>query len=106
LSDNRNNDSDAFVATTDFERRIAEVIDIIRPAIQADQGDIFLRAVDEQTGLVSVELTGACLTCPASSQTLSEGLEQILRRRVEGVTEVRHVGEELTGAGDGVPVTL
>ena len=106
MSVSQNSNSDAFAPSTDFERRVAEVIEIIRPAIQADQGDIFLRAVDEQTGVVSVELVGACVTCPASSQTLSEGLERILKQRIEGVTEVRHVGEQLVGADDGVPVSL
>jgi Fe-S cluster biogenesis protein NfuA len=91
---------------TDFEKKVADVIAIIRPAIQADQGDIFLRAVDAETGVVSVELVGACITCPASSQTLKEGLERILKQRVEGVTSVEHVGEELIGADEGTRVSL
>ena len=49
-----------------FEEQVAEVVKVIRPAVQADQGDIFLRGVDEETGVVSVELVGACITCPAS----------------------------------------
>lgn len=85
---------------------VAQVVKIIRPAIQADQGDIFLKAVDEETGLVSVELVGACISCPASTQTLKQGLERILKQRVEGVTEVRHVGEALLGADDGTAVSL
>ncbi len=93
-------------AETDLEARVAEVVTIIRPAIQADQGDIFLRGVDADTGLVSVELVGACITCPASSQTLKEGLERILKQRVEGVTAVEHVGEALVGADEGTAVSL
>ena len=38
------------------------MIEIIRPALQADGGDIILRDVDEATGVVSVELIGACGT--------------------------------------------
>lgn len=90
----------------DFEQKVADVVGIIRPAIQADNGDIFLRGVDVDTGVVSVELVGACITCPASSQTLKEGLERILKQRVDGVTAVEHVGEELLGADDGTPVSL
>lgn len=89
-----------------FESRVAKVIEIIRPAIQADEGDIFLRGVDEETGAVKVELVGACITCPASSQTLKEGLERVLKQRVEGVTSVSHVGAELLGAEDGTRVSL
>ncbi len=85
---------------------VADVVKIIRPAVQADNGDIFLRAVDEETGVVSVELVGACVTCPASTQTLKQGLERILKQRVEGVTSVQHVGETLVGYDEGTPVSL
>ena len=91
---------------SEFEQRVAEVIKVIRPAIQADQGDIFLRGADEDSGVVSVELTGACISCPASTQTLKEGLERILKQRIDGVTSVEHVGEELIGADEGTAVFL
>ncbi len=85
---------------------VAAVVKIIRPAVQADNGDIFLRAVDEETGIVSVELVGACVTCPASTQTLKHGLERILKQRVDGITSVEHVGETLVGYDEGTPVSL
>jgi Fe-S cluster biogenesis protein NfuA len=68
--------------------KILSTIDVIRPALQADGGDIVLRSVDEETGKVEVELVGACGTCPASTVTMRAGIERILRDRVEGVTEV------------------
>ena len=68
--------------------RILSTIEVIRPALQADGGDIVLRDVDEDTGKVTVELVGACGTCPASTVTMRAGIERILRDRVEGVTEV------------------
>jgi Fe-S cluster biogenesis protein NfuA len=68
--------------------RILSTIEVIRPALQADGGDIVLRDVDEETGKVTVELVGACGTCPASTVTMRAGIERILRDRVEGVTEV------------------
>lgn len=73
-----------------FEQ-VEKVINAIRPAIQADEGDIELIGVDEATGVVSVELKGACVTCPASTQTLKAGIERIMKDRVEGVTEVLEV---------------
>ena len=79
--------------------RVETVIEVIRPAIQADDGDIVLHDVDEVTGEVSVELTGACVTCPASDQTLKAGIERILKDRVDGVTVVHNVGA--AAAGDG-----
>jgi Fe-S cluster biogenesis protein NfuA len=68
--------------------KVRQVIEVIRPAIQADAGDIFLRDVDVETGVVSVELVGACVSCPASTVTLKAGIERILKDRVPGVTEV------------------
>jgi Fe-S cluster biogenesis protein NfuA len=73
---------------TAMRAQVEECIEVIRPALQADGGDIQLRDVDEATGLVTVSLVGACGTCPASSQTLKAGIERIMRDRVDGVTEV------------------
>ena len=85
--------------------KVEEVIEVIRPAIQADNGDIELRDVDEETGVVSVELIGACVSCPAYTVTLKAGIERILKDRVEGVTEVINVGESLAEIGES-PVTI
>ena len=77
-----------------MEEQVRKTIDAIRPAVQADGGDIFLRDVDEDTGVVTVELVGACVSCPASSLTLKAGVERILKDRVEGVTAVEALGAE------------
>ena len=74
-----------------MQAEVEKIIKIIRPAIQADEGDISLIEVDEATGVVTVELFGACVTCPASTQTLKAGIERIMRDRVPGVTEVVEV---------------
>ena len=73
---------------------VTKTIDAIRPAIQADGGDIFLRAYDEETGVVTVQLTGACVSCPASTVTLKAGVERIMKDRVPGVTAVEAIGLE------------
>ena len=74
-----------------MRQQVEETIEVIRPALQADGGDIILREVDETTGVVTVTLTGACTTCPASDQTLKAGIERIMRDRIDGVTEVVQV---------------
>ena len=74
--------------------QVQKTIDAIRPAIQADGGDIFLRAVDQDTGVVTVQLTGACVSCPASTVTLKAGVERIMKDRVPGVTSVEAIGLE------------
>lgn len=86
-------DSEPGAAAGTIDRaEVEKVIEVIRPAIQADAGDIFLRDVDEANGIVSVELVGACVSCAASTVTLKAGIERILRDRVPGVTEVVDVG--------------
>ena len=74
--------------TRHVREQLLKTIDVIRPALQADGGDIIVKEVDEETGVVTVELVGACGTCPASTVTMKAGIERILRDRVEGVTEV------------------
>jgi Fe-S cluster biogenesis protein NfuA len=59
----------------------------IRPALQADGGDLILHGIDDD-GIVSVELLGACGTCPLSIMTMVAGIDVIVRRRVPGVAGV------------------
>lgn len=81
----------------EFDRaRLEEVIDtMIRPALQADGGDLELDEVTDD-GVVRVKLAGACGTCPISSAELKGGVERILKERVPGVTEVVDVSDEGT----------
>ncbi|KGA04420.1 MAG: NifU family protein [Actinobacteria bacterium] len=74
-----------------MRQQVEETIVVIRPALQADGGDIVLHDVNEETGVISVELVGACTTCPASDQTLKAGIERIMKDRIDGVTEVVQV---------------
>ena len=71
--------------------QVEETIEVIRPALQADGGDIVLHDVDESTGIVTVSLVGACTTCPASDQTMKAGIERIMKDRIDGVTQVVQV---------------
>jgi Fe-S cluster biogenesis protein NfuA len=73
---------------------VSATIDVIRPAVQADGGDIVLKDVDEDSGVVRVELVGACVSCPASTMTMKAGIERILKDRVPGVTAVVAGDEE------------
>ena len=63
-----------------------ETIEYIRPAVQADGGDIKLASVDN--GVVNIEMLGACVGCPLSIATLKSGIERILKDKVPGVEEV------------------
>lgn len=69
-----------------LEEQVRDALDLIRPAIQMDGGDIRLESVVGST--VTVSLVGTCETCPISPVTLKSGVERILRDRVPGITEV------------------
>lgn len=71
--------------------KILEVLDSIRPAIQADGGDVELLAYREEEGVVEVRLLGACESCPISMMTLKEGIERRLKGSVPGIVEVTAV---------------
>ncbi|MBE6472475.1 MAG: NifU family protein [Coriobacteriaceae bacterium] len=66
---------------------VSAVLDLIRPSLNADGGDVTLVDVTED-GKVVVELTGACKGCPLSQLTLANGIERILKERVPGVVAV------------------
>ena len=72
------------------EQLLLEVLEQIRPNLQADGGDMAYVGVDDD-GVVSHELQGACAGCPMSQLTLSMGVERILKEHVPGVTRVEAV---------------
>ena len=69
-------------------QQVQGVLDQIRPLLQADGGDIKLVSVDEDTGVVAVQLQGACKGCPGAAMTLKMGVERHLKAKVPEVQEV------------------
>ena len=85
--------TDSPIPLSDAERaerleKLQGIMDLMRPAVQADGGDLVLVRADVETGVVEVQLQGACSSCAVSSATLSGGVERILRDRLPWVTEV------------------
>ena len=78
---------------TDEERQarlkaLHALIDLMRPAVQADGGDLVLVRADVETGVVEVQLGGACSSCAISTSTLEGGVTRILTDRLKWVTQV------------------
>jgi len=69
-------------------KALHSLLDLMRPAVQADGGDLVLIRADVETGVVEVQLQGACSSCAISSDTLSGGVTRILTDRLKWVTEV------------------
>jgi len=73
-----------------MKEKVQEALNLVRPALQADGGDVELVDVTED-GVVSVKLKGACGSCPMSTMTLKMGIERTLKEKVPGVKEVVQV---------------
>jgi Fe-S cluster biogenesis protein NfuA len=81
------------VELTDAERQgrlraLQSLMDLMRPAVQADGGDLVLVSADVESGVVEVELRGACSSCAISTDTIQGGVTRILSDRLDWVTEV------------------
>jgi Fe-S cluster biogenesis protein NfuA len=74
-------------AAPSIREKVQDVLNLIRPAVQADGGDIELVDVDD-AGVVQVRFHGACHGCPSSMLTLQHGIERNLRERVPEVSRV------------------
>jgi Fe-S cluster biogenesis protein NfuA len=73
-----------------MREKIEAVLNKIRPALQADGGDVELVDVTKD-GVVKVRLVGACAGCPMSTMTLAFGIERELKKQVPGVKRVEPV---------------
>jgi Fe-S cluster biogenesis protein NfuA len=70
-----------------MREKVEQALARIKPALQADGGDVELVDVDDN-GVVKVKLTGACAGCPVASITLKQGIERILKEQIAEVKEV------------------
>ena len=71
--------------------RVEKALDLIRPALQNDGGDVELVDVDEAAGVVKLKLVGACGSCPMSQLTLRMGVERVLKEQIPEIVEVQAV---------------
>ena len=69
-----------------MKEEVEKALAQIKPALQADGGDVEL--VDVADGVVKVKLTGACASCPVATVTLKQGIERILKEQIADVKEV------------------
>lgn len=73
-----------------MKERVEKALERIRPALQADGGDVELVEVTED-GVVKVKLVGACRGCPMSQLTLANGVERVVKEDVPEVVRVEAV---------------
>jgi len=80
-------DCEEILGGVELKDKVQAVLDKIRPALQADGGDVELVGVSEDN-VVTVKLTGACVGCPMSQLTLKGGIERILKQQIPEVASV------------------
>ncbi len=68
--------------------QLTDLIEMVRPVIQQDGGDLVVLSVDVETGVIELQLQGACSSCAISASTLQAGVERILKERLPWVTEI------------------
>ena len=74
-------------------RKLHNIIEQVRPYLQADGGDVNLVDLTDD-GVVLVELTGACGSCPYSTMTLKNGIESVIKKAIPEIQEVKQVTNE------------
>ncbi|MDD5043083.1 MAG: NifU family protein [Patescibacteria group bacterium] len=75
----------------DTKVKILEALNVLRPTLEADGGDIEFVSFDKKTGVVKVKLIGACQGCPLATVTLKNHVEKYLKKEVPEVKEVIQV---------------
>ncbi len=83
MPDNQNDTQNS----DNFDKKVNDVLDTIRPLLQRDGGDLELVSIEEDK-TVKVRLQGACKGCPGAQMTLKMGVERILREQIPEVKEV------------------
>ncbi len=73
----------------DLREKVEKTLNLVRPNLQADGGDVELLGVED--GVVKVKLKGACHGCPMAAMTLQMGIERILKSQVPEVQRVENV---------------
>lgn len=73
-----------------IEKRVKNILEQVRPYLQADGGDVnFVELTDDM--VVMVELTGACGSCPYSTMTLKNGIENVMKKSIPEIKSVEQV---------------
>jgi Fe-S cluster biogenesis protein NfuA len=80
----------ATIQNLELENKVRNVLDQIRPYLQADGGDIKFMELTEDN-VVNVEMQGSCGSCPFSRMTLKNGVEEAVRKALPEITAVEAV---------------
>jgi Fe-S cluster biogenesis protein NfuA len=92
MRDGTTSDNAATGEDSEIVIEIKQLLDSrVRPAVAQDGGDILFDAFNEETGVLTLRMRGACAGCPSSSATLKAGVEQMMKHYIPEVTSVEQV---------------
>jgi Fe-S cluster biogenesis protein NfuA len=74
-----------------MQEKIQSVLDLVRPSLQMDGGDVEFVSYDEKSQVVKVRLTGHCAHCPMSNITLKQGIEAEIIKQLPEIKAVEAV---------------
>jgi Fe-S cluster biogenesis protein NfuA len=74
-----------------LEARIERCLEIVRPYLQVDGGDVRFMRFRTEAGVLEVQWLGTCLICPMSQLTLRAGVERVIMREIPEVKRVEAV---------------
>lgn len=74
-----------------MQEKIQAVLDLVRPSLQMDGGDVELVSYDDEAKVVKVRLTGHCAHCPMSNITLKQGIEAEIKSQIPEIKSVEAV---------------
>jgi len=76
------------MSTQNIQEKIQQELDLIRPHLQMDGGDVEMVEFDEQKGVLKLRLMGHCVGCPMSQMTLQEGIGRAIKEKISEVKEI------------------
>ena len=82
----------SIIKNLELENKVRNVLDQIRPYLQADGGDVHFVELTEDN-VVNVEMQGSCGSCPFSRMTLKNGIEEAVRKALPEITSVEAVNQ-------------
>lgn len=91
VSEFQKNLKEAKEAVPDLYAKVDQALDRIRPAVQADGGNVAIANIDAEKGVLYLQMQGACGGCPSSRMTLKAGIERIVREMVPEIQRVEAV---------------
>ncbi len=76
---------------SNINQKITQELEQLRPHLQADGGDVSFVDFDQETGLLKLQLQGACVGCPMRQMTLEQGIGRVLKEKIPQIKKIESI---------------